>query len=500
MRFSDAFGIIPNDDDDWFDTNLDIDSNLCVDPFLIYQDDSDEWGRAHDHILSFFAMVFDCVRQARGNRDSLPWRVAKNLLLFPEPAEFCLGVAASSPLGSGSGPGLQKEMLDSIAAALGHGLDRIPHLEYLAILAGGIGYDRISDIACNILKSYFIRYTQDVCRRHGIPMTKVTVKNADWSAEHYYWIERKIELPINPMVSRRLLPILLTPEAFIRVIPVATADGFWSYAQGAAELRDRFNFDVSRNAPRHLRARLARTNMSLVDTYFTSLEQGRHEPYSLTDDPRRRLNPELTSGRVLAEYPQAALPAGQEGIPEFVVSLVENFAYCIESKGIWKTLWYKGTSREEKMVQWLFHAMVVMYCRQNNIAVSPESDAGRGPVDFTFSQGWKDRALAELKLVSNTAFWDGIMKQVPTYARAEEIHSAFFVGVAYTDAELSAASKSMVERAAALASEKNKIEIKPLIIDARRQPSASKVRMTAPERDEMRANQHDGESDNSAGA
>jgi hypothetical protein len=139
------------------------------------------------------------------------------------------------------------------------------------------------------------------------------------------------------------------------------------------------------------------------------------------------------------------------------------------------------------MVQWLFYAMVIMFCRQNNVAVTPESDAGRGPVDFTFSQGWKDRALVELKLVRNTAFWDGIMKQVPTYARAEEIHSAFFVGIAYTDDEMSSASQAMVQRASALASEKNGIEIMPLIIDARRRLSASKQRMAASERVESRA-------------
>ena len=493
MRFSDAFEIGPTNEDDWFDVTLDVDSNFCIDPFLIYQDDSGEWNTAHDHILSFFAMTFDCVRRAAGDKNSLPWRMAKNLMLFPEPAEFCLGVAATSPLGAGSGPGLQAEMLESISAALGHGLSNIPHMEYLAVLAGGIGYDRTSDMACNILKSYFIQYTQNVCRRHGIPMNKILVKHADWSDEHYYWIDKKVELPLNPTVTQQVLPILLTPEMFIKDIPVATAEKFWNYAQGASELRDRFNFDLARNAPRHLKARLARNNIGLVDSYFTSLEQERHNAYSLQDDPRRRLNPGETRTSLLVNFPGAAMPTAQEGIPQFVESLVTNFAYCIENKGIWRMLWYKSRGREEKMVQWLFYAMVVMFCRQNNVAVTPESDAGRGPVDFTFSQGWKDRALVELKLVRNTAFWDGITKQVPTYARAEEIHSAFFVGIAYTDDEMNSASQSMVQRASALASEKNGIAITPLIIDARRQSSASKQRMAASERAELRAVRKDDE-------
>jgi hypothetical protein len=227
MRFSEAFEVNVSNEDDWFDLTLNVDSNLCIDPFLIYQEDLSPWNTAHDHILDFFAMAFDCIRRARGNQNSLPWRVAKNLMLFPEPAEFCLGVAATSPMGAGSGPGLQREMLESISAALNHGLDNIPHLEDLAVLAGGIGHDRISDMTCNILKSYLIRYTQDVCRRHNIPMSRISVQHSDWSSEHYYWLEQKVELPINPMITKRVLPILLTPEAFLRDIPVATAEEFW---------------------------------------------------------------------------------------------------------------------------------------------------------------------------------------------------------------------------------------------------------------------------------
>jgi hypothetical protein len=60
-RFSDAFGIFATNDDDWFDLTIERDSNFGVDPFLIYQDDSSRWNTAHDHILKFFAVAFDCV-------------------------------------------------------------------------------------------------------------------------------------------------------------------------------------------------------------------------------------------------------------------------------------------------------------------------------------------------------------------------------------------------------------------------------------------------------
>jgi hypothetical protein len=191
-RFSDAFGIVATNDDDWFDLTIEVDSYFGVDPFLIYQDDSSQWSTAHDHILKFFAVVFDCVRRARGDKNSLYWKIAEQLLLFREPAEFCLGVTAKSPFGAGAGEGLQKDMLESISVALVHGRDSVPHLEYIDVLAGGLGLDRISDMTCNILKSYFIKYTQDVCRRHEIPMAKVLVHNADWSADEYDWASKRL--------------------------------------------------------------------------------------------------------------------------------------------------------------------------------------------------------------------------------------------------------------------------------------------------------------------
>jgi hypothetical protein len=276
---------------------------------------------------------------------------------------------------------------------------------------------------------------------------------------------------------------------FIRDIPVASADGFVKYASTAADLRRRFNINLSRYVPRHLKAQMARASFVLIDQYFTMLEDQRWDAYPLEDDPHRRLIPGQTGTALLSEYPAATIPTMQSQVPSFVAALVKNFAYCIEQKGIWRSLWYKNLGLPEATVQGLFYLTAINFCRQNDILVTPESSAGRGPVDFVFGKKWKDRALVELKLVRNSAFWDGIMKQVPAYTRAEEIHAAFFVGVAYTDKEMAAASREKVEKAAALASEKNGITITPLIIDARRKVSASKERMTPAERAELCAAQ-----------
>jgi hypothetical protein len=380
-------------------------------------------------------------------------------------------------------------MLESISTALAHGIDHVDHIEFLTVLQGGIGYDGISDITCNILKSSFIKYTQDICRRHGIPMGRVSVRHAEWSAEYYKWSERRMELPINPFVTKRPLPILLTPEAFIRDIPVATANKFWTYAwaNNAKDLRDTFNFDIARHTPRQYKARLARANIEIVKRFFKSLEEERHEAYPVEEDPKGLTNPQESRSSIYARFPGTFIPSGPEEFANWVQSLIHAYSHSIEQQDAWKLLWYKAHGREEAVAQRLFRLMVVPFCRFHNVDVTPESNAGRGPVDFKFSQGWKARAIVELKLVRNTDFWNGIIKQVPAYAKAEEVKSAFVVGIAYTDEEMQESSIAVVKKAAKLASERNSITIDPVIIDARVKPSASKLRMTKPERDELHA-------------
>jgi hypothetical protein len=46
-------------------------------------------------------------------------------------------------------------------------------------------------------------------------------------------------------------------------------------------------------------------------------------------------------------------------------------------------------------------------------------DAGRGPVDFKFSNGSRGKFLVELKLTSNNQLQHGFEAQLPIYMKAE---------------------------------------------------------------------------------
>jgi len=492
VRFSELHGICLSDADDWFDPYLPADTALCVDPFLIYPDAEEPWFGAHNHILDFFAVVFDLVRQSKGDVKSLAWKKAQSLLLFPEPAEFCLGLADGSPNGSGASFGLQEGMLDGVKTALGLDIDNVPHMEMLGLFQGGMGLDRMSDAVCNIAKSYFIRYTQDVARRHGVPMQTFRVQHAAWSAEQALWLDQDVDLPVNPFLSRPA-PVLLVPKRFLKDIPVVTANGFWSWAWSnhADTLRVNFNYAIARRVDRWEKAKLARQNPQIVAEYLKSLEHEDHEPYDVDRDRGMRTTWWEKGGEIAAKATTSFVPSDLSEFPQFVGTIIDIFKHGVEHQDEWQQLWHRGISMPEKKVQSVFRSCAKHYCQANDVALIGEANAGRGPVDFEFARGWRARSVVEMKLVSNTKFWDGILAQTPQYAISADVNVVYFVAIAYTDEEMADSVTTKVIRAAKLASDRHEVDVRSIIIDARPKQSASRLKPSQELRDELHQGTND---------
>jgi len=103
MKFSDVFKISDAKDHDWFDPILTLDTKLFIDPFLIYDNEKDEFIGSHDDIVGLFDDAFSLIAKADGDKTNINWKRALNLLLFPEVEEICLGYTSSGTQGSGTG-------------------------------------------------------------------------------------------------------------------------------------------------------------------------------------------------------------------------------------------------------------------------------------------------------------------------------------------------------------------------------------------------------------
>ena len=129
----------------------------------------------------------------------------------------------------------------------------------------------------------------------------------------------------------------------------------------------------------------------------------------------------------LTKYQKQALDLAT--VEKIVREIVDQFRDLIENKGLWKELWAEDdTPRKEKASQRLFFAVAYSYCKANNIDLTPEADAGNGPVDFKLSRGSASRVLVEIKL-STGAVVHGYETQLEIYKKAEDTERAIFLVV-----------------------------------------------------------------------
>jgi hypothetical protein len=121
--------------------------------------------------------------------------------------------------------------------------------------------------------------------------------------------------------------------------------------------------------------------------------------------------------------------------------------------------------------QKFFFAIAKAFCKANNLDISPESNSGRGPVDFKFSRGFNEKVLVEIKLSKNSKLLNGYKKQIQEYSKAEKANYSFYLVIDVggsqkrIDALLAEYKKNL--------SNKNSPEI--IIVDAKFKPSASKL-------------------------
>lgn len=428
MRFSEAYNIIRTPDDDWFDPHLTVDTRLFVDPLLLLLDDDGDWQGAHDELLAHFARCYELIARG-GGRTSTSAQVAIRLLTFPEPREFGLGYTASGTRGSGAGERFAGRMADGIAVAIAAGLSVPEHIEEIGILNEGIGADRISDATCNVLKSRFVRYTQRVAVRHGIPMGLHRLRNAEVYPQQGRWRNQDLELPTNPITGG---PVLLVPERILNELPILNADD-WFDSHINADVRAQLNLNVgervrkadivalARRRPRHVR-QWAREQTTRTDL------QG----YDFGGDP---IGVVQWDGAP-REYAQANPIQGlqqvstQEQLRTLIEKILEHFKHFIENQRGWRLLWNDdGTQKPEEASQLALLGMAQPYLREFDVEMDREVELGRGAVDFKLSRGTSCRLVLELKKENNGRFWQGLERQLPVYMVSDDSPDGWFVAI-----------------------------------------------------------------------
>lgn len=212
------------------------------------------------------------------------------------------------------------------------------------------------------------------------------------------------------------------------------------------------------------------TNSEVIYQYVINELKKEDKPYDFVKDPKGEMVWYGNSKRLAAEFPLKL--NAQSTVFEITDEIVSYIKRVVEDNGVWELLYNDdGEPRAERYAQLLFSSLARQKCEENNIDLSPETNNGRGPLDFKLSRG-KEKVIIETKLSTNNRLIHGIKTQLPIYMKQENAFKAIYL--VFDVKESDGARKKISNFYASLpSSEKERIQL--VIIDATKKQSASKA-------------------------
>lgn len=195
-----------------------VDLPVGIDPFLLFKSRDPDLSRLHSRLLDAFNAGLEAVRQGK-------MEDARYLLDFPEVAEIGLGNATKKgKRGSGVGTYLAELIIETLRDSPPLMERGIHHIEEMQLVSLGIGPDRVSDIAANLIRSYLIEYTQKQAGMWSLPLASGVPVPHVFDPSSMTWSDGYYDLPISPVDNS---PILLVPRRIVRTLPWINYNDFF---------------------------------------------------------------------------------------------------------------------------------------------------------------------------------------------------------------------------------------------------------------------------------
>ena len=337
----------------------------------------------------------------------------------------------------------------------------------MGLLEQKIGPDRISDMTTHAIRPAILKFTEQ------------TLSTLSLATEAFDCDGTQFQLVANPFELVRS-PVFLLPRNILRPLPVVND---WSDVADAASknalLRQRVNKRIGdvwairtrkeKDAARDAVLRDSDALRALMDAVAASDKL----PYDANADSEghylwRRVLTEFGAKFPLKiEKPKAQTVGELERVVDEIISA---FSDLVENKGQWSHLWHGTKCRHERAAQRLFFAIADVYCKANDLAVSPETDSGGGPVDFKFSSGYAACVVVEIKLSTGKVV-HGYSTQLEVYKSAANTDVARYLIVDVGKMGKKLKQVLLLKNARA----KRGVPTTPVIVvDGRRKESASK--------------------------
>jgi hypothetical protein len=473
LSISDHIGVKAEDFDETgaFNPVLDVDSRFHVDSLLLRDTTIPELADSYEKVQKRFGEILHLLSLSKNVGDPF-WRQALRRFYFPEIKGTCIGYSKSGTGGSGMGERLRRQILTTAKAVVDAGVNDPTVFELVGILEEGVGADRISDMLVTIIYHDLAAYSQRIFSLFKLNCQTMKVKDPETEIEY--------TLPVNPFNRRA---VILLPKEILRPLPIATClDEIEDVCAYNAKLRYQLNriIGTSKRISVTMKKRIIRSVLlsdeGILQEILKTYKDGKPQSYDFVGDPLGEIYWYNVARQLVHSHPlslERRAHRDLNAVQETVLAICNQFKDLIENNGLWTEL-YDGnyTPRPEASAQKLFFGIADSYCKANKVDISPEADAGRGPVDFKFSMGYESRVIVEVKLTTNTRLFHGYEVQLVEYQKAEKTHRAIFLVIDILSGTETHLAK--VRRAVWDASQQNKIHPALVVIDGRPKASASK--------------------------
>lgn len=425
-RFSTTFGSSPSvfEDAGVFDGFIEVDTKLYIDPHLLSTSGAPEIKEAAEQFKLYFKDIISILKHSTSSQDVF-WRQARKKLVFPEISQLSLGYSKDDTRGNAIGVKLAASITKTASEIVKAGIEAPEIFELIGLLEEGIGADRISDMTAAIIVEHLLLYSQRIASELTLSTQKLAFR------ETIYRI---------PFDKEKVRFVILVPSDILRKLPVAND---WSdidvVCMHNEALRQKVNQIIGRTwrdatkriTKRDLRNALLNHPGALLDL----IEQYKNKAgnaYDFQADPAGEILWHETAQQYTGNYPldlSQYRRVSAENIMAVVQAICGQFKKLVEENGLHQLFYNdEGRLKHERAAQLLFFGIADAYCEANDLDLSREPSAGRGPVDFKISHGYQAKVNVEIKYSSNPHLNDGYSSQLPVYNQAEKTqHSILLV-------------------------------------------------------------------------
>lgn len=408
MLFSEIYPEVNGKRTAWFDTILEEDTKLFIDPFLIIKNEQGVFKGSHEDMVKYFEKVYEQAFKANLKVGGREYNNLIRMLSFPEVEELCLGYSSDKTSGSGTGEKFAHVMAAAIFNAINHRLSAPTHFEEVALLQRGIAQDRISDITANILKKRFIKYTENICIKYGLSCKQVLIEHSYFDPNYFLWQDQYANLPSNPCNGKA---VLLVPKKYLRRSPTINRDGFKEYLlnEQADFLRRKFNIELASQLDTDKLLEIAGQYTEAVREYVQWRNKGPlSDSYDLSKDPKG-LYKWAPITKAFCNHNKLSLSASNNG--EFIAGIekiINEFQTLCEGDVPPWANWKKTdvSPASEEVARRLLLGLVRNYCHQNKIRLINDKNLGKKTTGFVFSKSFKSKGFIRIKRANQSIFWE----------------------------------------------------------------------------------------------